>query len=245
MVAKEKPLVDVGALILTTVVTTIEGQEVTAEREETVLAPDRNSYSTKNMTVASGGTAIDVLRNIPLVEVDGSNKVSLRNNENVIVQINGRATPLKGEQLGTFLSQLPARTVKSVEVATNPSAKNDPEGTAGIINIVLNQDAELGLSGGLSAGTSSTGQLWNTSGNIGMQSGPLTLFLSGNLYRDQRPMSGTISRANFGVPVPAFVETNVDGTQNSRAMGSTLRSEYRLSTRNTLSFDGLFHGAVT
>jgi hypothetical protein len=55
------------------VVAKLEGQQVVAEREETVLSPDRNSYSTKNMTVASGGTAVDVLRNIPLVEVDGSN----------------------------------------------------------------------------------------------------------------------------------------------------------------------------
>ena len=92
-----------------------------------------------------------MLRNIPLVEVDGSNNVSLRGNANVVIQINGRSTPLKGDQLGAFLAQLPAGTVKNVEVATNPSAKDDPEGTAGIINIVLNQEAELGLSGGLSA----------------------------------------------------------------------------------------------
>ena len=127
------------------------GQEIVGEREETVVQPDRTSYSTKNMTAATGGTAIDVLRNIPQVEVDGNNNVSLRGNGNVVIQVNGRATPLKGDQLGTFLAQMPANDVKTIEVATNPSAKDDPEGTAGIINIVLNQEAELGLSGGMVA----------------------------------------------------------------------------------------------
>jgi len=137
VITKEKPLVDVGVIALTTVATKLDAAQVVAEREETVLAPDRNSYSVKNMTTASGGTAVDVLRNIPLVEVDGSNNVSLRGNANVVIQINGRSTPLKGDQLGAFLAQLPAGTVKTVEVATNPSAKDDPEGTAGILNIVL------------------------------------------------------------------------------------------------------------
>ena len=136
---------------LTIVAAKLDATQTVAEREEVVLAPDRTSYNVKNMPAASGGTAIDVLRNIPLVEVDGSNNVSLRGNANVVIQINGRSTPLKGDQLGAFLAQLPAGTVKNVEVATNPSAKDDPEGTAGIINIVLNQEAELGLSGGVSA----------------------------------------------------------------------------------------------
>src|SRR5687768_10166652 len=176
-ITARSPFVDLGALALSPVATQLEGQVVTAERAEVTLAPDRNSYSTKNMAVASGGTAIDVLRNIPSVEVDGTNTVSLRGNANVVVQINGRSTPLRGEQLGHLLTQLPANTVARVEVSTNPSGKNDPEATAGIINISLNQEATLGLSGGLTAGTGTTGMV-NLSGNIGRQAGPLTLFLT-------------------------------------------------------------------
>ena len=242
VLAMDHRVVDLGALTLKPLVTKLGAQNVTAEREEVVLAPDRTSYSTKNMIGTSGGTAVDVLRNIPLVEVDGSNKVSLRGNENVVVQINGRSSPLKGEQLGAFLAQLPAGTVKTVEVSTNPSAKNDPEGTAGIINIVLKQDAELGLSGGLSASLSSTGRLWNSSGNVGMQSGPLTLFLSASGYSDHRQTSGDISRTNLAVPSPAFVETDMRGTEHPANGGGTVRSEYRFTTRNALSFDGFLYG---
>lgn len=237
VVTAEKPIVDVGTLALKTVATTLERQQVVAEREETVVQPDRTSYSTKNMTVAAGGNAIDVLRNIPQVEVDGSNKVSLRGNGNVVVQINGRSTPLKGEQLGTFLAQMPAGTVKNVEVAANPSAKDDPEGTAGIINIVLNQEAELGLSGGVNAGTSTTGSV-NASGNIGKQQGPVTGFASLYLYRDSRRTSGTISRENLVIPTPSFVETSLEGRQKPISIGTNLRGEYRLNETDALTFDG-------
>lgn len=232
----DKPSVDVGTLELAMVAAKLEGQVVVAERDEVALAPDRNSYSTKNMTTASGGTSIDVLRNVPSVEVDGSNKVSLRGNENVVVQINGRASPLKGEQLGTFLAQLPASAVTRVEVATNPSAKNDPEGTAGIINIVLNQEAEVGLSGGFTAGTGTT-RMATLSGNVGRQSGPLTLFVSGNFYRDARGVSGSSFRTNLAVPVPAFVDARSGGTAQPISGGMTLRSEYKLTDRDALAFD--------
>ena len=210
-----------------------------AEREETVVQPDRTSYSIKNMTTASGGSAVDVLRNIPLVEVDGSNNVSLRGNANVVIQVNGRATPLKGDQLAAFLAQLPANALKTVEVSTNPSAKDDPEGTAGLINIVLNQEAELGLSGGMNAGTSSTGQV-NASGNIGKQQGKVTGFASMYYYSDHRANSGTISRTNLVTPDPAFVETNLDGRQQPLSLGGNLRGEYRFNETDALTMDSYF-----
>jgi ferric enterobactin receptor len=240
-ITPDHPVVDLGAVGLNTVAAKLEATQTVAEREDVVLAPDRTNYSVKNMPVASGGTAVDVLRNIPLVEVDGSNNVSLRGNANVVIQINGRSTPLKGDQLGAFLAQLPAGTVKNVEVATNPSAKDDPEGTAGIINIVLNQETQLGLSGGLNVGTASTGMV-NAGGNVGKQQGKLTVFGSANVYQDRRATSGLISRTNLVIPVPAFTETHLDGRQSPISGGGTVRSEYRFTQRNSLSFDGFFYG---
>lgn len=247
VVTVDKPIVDVGALKLTYVATKLADQKIAAERDEEVLSPDRNSYSTKNMTTVAGGNALDVLRNIPLVDVDQTNKVSLRNNGNVVVQINGRSTPLKGEQLGTFLAQLPAHMVKNVEVATNPSAKDDPEGTAGIINIILKQDVEIGLSGGVNAGTATTGQM-NLSGNIGKQQGKFTGFISGSLYSDRRKTYGSISRSNLLIPTPAFVETSLEGRQHPLGTGWNLRTEYRLNeidafTFDAFAYDGRFEGS--
>ena len=240
-IATEHPLVDLGTLALSAVAVKLESQVVTAERQDVALAPDRNSYSAKNMTTASGGTAVDVLRNVPSVEVDGSNNVSLRGNTNVVVQINGRSSPLTGEQLAQFLAQIPASSVDRVEVSTNPSAKNDPEGTAGIINIVLNQQADLGLSGGVTAGTGTTRQA-NISGNIGRQSGPLTLYLSANVYRDHRTFDGSSNRTNLAIPVPAFVDSRSDGTAQPRFQSMTFRSEYRFTEHDALSADAMLSG---
>ena len=132
--------------------------------------------------------------------------------------------------------------MKNVEVATNPSAKDDPEGTAGIINIVLNQEAELGLSGGVSAGTSSTGQV-NANGNIGKQQGKLTVFMSGSVYHDRRETSGTISRTNLVIPVPAFTETSLDGKQAPLSGGGNRSLRVPVHRRATsLSLDGFLYG---
>jgi outer membrane receptor protein involved in Fe transport len=241
IVAVEHPITDVGVVALSRVAAQIAGEEVRADRDEVVLAPDRNSYSTKNMTTASGGTAIDVLRNVPSVEVDGSNNVSLRGNQSVIVQINGRSSPLHGDQLANFLAQLPASTIARVEVSTNPSAKNDPEGTAGIINIVLNQEADLGLSGGVTAATGTTG-LANVNGNIGRQSGPTTAFLSYGFYRDSRPMGGFTNQTNLGATSPAFVTSHIAGSNEPLWQNATFRSEYRLTARSALSADAMVSG---
>jgi outer membrane receptor protein involved in Fe transport len=240
-ISREHPLADLGTLTLSAFAVKLESQVVTGERQDVALSPDRNSYSTKNMTTASGGTAVDVLRNVPSVEVDGNNNVTLRGNANVVVQINGRASPLSGEQLAQFLAQIPSSTVTRVEVATNPSAKNDPEGTAGIINIVLNQQADVGLSGGLNAGTGTTRQA-NLSGNIGRQSGPLTLYLSASLYRDHRVTSGSSDRTNLAIPIPAFVESRSNGHAQPRFQSMTFRSQYKLTENDALSADAMLSG---
>ena len=241
VISSEHPVADLGTLSLAVVATQLAGQEVVAEREEVVLAPDRNSYSTKNMTAASGGTAIDVLRNVPSVEVDASNQVSLRGNQNVVVQVNGRPSPLKGEQLGNFLAQLPASMVKNVEVSTNPSAKNDPEGTAGIINIVLNQEADIGWSGGLTGGTGTTGQA-NASGNVGRQAGPLTLFVSYGVFHNDQHMDGHTDQTNLAIPTPALVRSRIAGSSQPLWQNGSFRSEYRFTKQNALSFDAMVSG---
>lgn len=242
VISATDPVVNLGVLSIAAIPVTLETQAVVAERPDVVLAPDRNSYAVKNMTTASGGTAVDALRNVPSVEVDESNNVSLRGNTNVVVQINGRPSPMKGQQLGNFLAQLPSSAVDHIEVATNPSAKNDPEGTAGIINIVLAQQADMGLSGGFSAGTGTTG-LANLSGNVGRQSGPWTVFGSYSFFTDNRQSWGRTERTNIGSTAPASVNGTFNGPASPRSNDVTFRSEYRFTEHDALSADAVVsHG---
>src|SRR5688572_6698971 len=192
-ITPQQPVVNLGALTLTRAVTKLEEQVVTAERDDVQLAPERNTYDVKKMATASGGTAVDALRNVPSVEIDMNNQVSLRGNANVVVQINGRNSPLRGEQLGNFLAQLPANVLSRIEVAASPSAKEDPEGTAGIINLVLTEQVQGSRTAGVSAGTNTNGMA-NVSANAGTQTNKWTLFSSASVMRNPIPITAFSER---------------------------------------------------
>ena len=224
-----------GTISLTRSAVAIEGIEVTAERSAVAIAPDRNTYRAKDVAPA-GGTATDVLQAVPSVEVDADGKVSLRGNENVAVQINGRPAPLRGTQLGGYLRQLPANMVERVEVVPNPSAKYDPEGMAGIINIVLKENTDLGVSGGLTLGAA-TAERYNASGNLGYQRGPFTSFISYGFNSDDREIAGLSSRQRYGalrVPL-ALTEQDIEGDANNTGHNLNATVDYRLSKRDVLS----------
>lgn len=99
-----------------------------------------------NITVA-GTSASELLESIPSVEVDQDGEVSLRGNSSVTIWINGKESGLTADNRAQILEQIPAETIDRVEVITNPSAKYSPEGTAGIINIILKKDRKAGYFG--------------------------------------------------------------------------------------------------
>ena len=204
-ISATSPSVDVGTVTLTSVAVELQSQVITGQRQDVRLAPDRNTYVVGDMPTNKGGTALDVLRNVPAVDVDIDNVVSLRGNSGVIVQINGRPSPLKPAQLGNFLAQLSADMVDKVEVIPNPSARDDPEGVAGIINIVLKQKTDIGTSGGLTLAGGTTGHV-DVGGNVGVQRGPLTLYGSYGFMRDRRPRRDSIYRENLYLSPLTYLE---------------------------------------
>ncbi len=233
------PGVDLGTVELTPVAVELQAVEVRSQRQDIQLAPDRSTYVVRDMPTTRGGTALDVLRNVPSVDVDIDNIISLRGNSGVIVQINGRPSPMKPAQLGNFLAQLPAGIVDRIEVVPNPSAREDPTGTAGIINIVLKQDADAGTSGGFTIAGGTTGQI-NLGANLGYQHGPLTLYGSYGFLRDRRPRSDTIFRQNlYADPITYLDEI---GTRLQLPLAHTMTGSvnYDLSDHDELALDGLF-----
>jgi hypothetical protein len=167
------PLLDLGTQALAVSAIAIKGVETTTARPTAIVTSDRNVYLAKDLPGATAGTATDLLRAVPELEVDIDDKVSLRGSSSVTIQFNGRTSPLKGDALTTFLRQCPASRIERVEVMANPSAKFDPEGMAGIVNIVTKEQLDLGLSGSvfLSLGDRSRGP----STRIAWQKGRLTL----------------------------------------------------------------------
>lgn len=141
--------VSVGKVLLKQSGTMMETVEITAERSIVEYQLDKRVINVDKNIVSGGGTATDVLEQVPSVAVDNDGNVTLRGSSNVKVLVNGRPSELLSSDLASLLEQIPASTVESVEVITNPSAKYDPEGMSGIINIKLKDKTAgaLGLNG--------------------------------------------------------------------------------------------------
>ncbi|MFL5633345.1 MAG: carboxypeptidase regulatory-like domain-containing protein, partial [Gemmatimonadaceae bacterium] len=234
-ITPQAPVATVDSVKLSRISVTLQAVQVTGEKPTMVIEPDRNTYKAKDIAPAAAN-ASDVLQATPSVEVDADGKVSLRGNENVAVQINGRPTPIRGTQLGAYLKQLPANIVERIEVVPNPSAKYDPEGMAGIINIVLKQNADLGLSGGFNSGVA-TASRFNTGGNLGYQSGPVTLFGSYGYNADDRQIVGLNDRLRYdpaGSPM-SYTNQDIDGRDNNAGHNFTGNIDYKLTAKDVIS----------
>ena len=144
---------NVGKIAINPSATTLKAAEIVAERSMVEYQLDKRVINVDKNLVASGGTATDILENVPSVAIDNDGNVTLRGSTNVKLLINGRPYELLSSDLESLLEQIPASTVENVEVITNPSAKYDPEGMSGIINLKLKDKstAALGLNGVVTA----------------------------------------------------------------------------------------------
>lgn len=137
---------DLGTIQLSIDVEQLEDVEVVGERTTVELRLDKKVYNVGSDLTVKGGSVTDVLDNVPSVTVDVEGNISLRGNESVRILINGKPSALSGLSPDA-LQQLPAEAIEKVEVITNPSARYDAEGTAGILNIILKQSKTAGLNG--------------------------------------------------------------------------------------------------
>jgi ferric enterobactin receptor len=226
---------NVGSIRISREAVELEGVQVEVERSTMVMAPDRNVYRARDIAPA-GGNASDVLREVPSVHVDADGKVSLRGNENVVIQINGRPAPLRGAQLAGYLQQLPAGMLDRVEVIPNPSARYDPDGMAGIINIVMRQDVDLGVSGGLAL-AASTSERYNGSGHLGYQRGRFTAFSSYGYNLEERQVSGIndLTRLTSLRGPLSYTEQIITGQMGNSGHNFSNSIDYRFNKRDVLS----------
>jgi len=152
IITGKNAFVDLGNISIKENSKTLKEVEVVAQGSQMKLEVDKKVFSVDQNIASTGGSVTDVLQNVPSVNVDEQGNISLRNNSNVEVWINGKPSGLTEENRATVLQQMPAGTVESIELITNPSAKYSPEGTAGIINLVLKKDRKAGCFGSASAG---------------------------------------------------------------------------------------------
>jgi outer membrane receptor protein involved in Fe transport len=214
----------------------VELAEVEDKADRTVMVEaDRNGYRAKDIA-PTATNAHDILEHVPSVMIDGEGKISLRGNENVAIQINGRPSPITGAQLTGFLKGLPSAVVDKIEVIPNPSAKYDPEGMAGIINIQLKANTDLGVSGGMTASGYQAGR-YNASANMGYQSGPWTSFSSFGVNSDDRGLLGINDRQDLHAvgSSAAFTNQDIFGQTGQDGQNFTTSVDYKVNKRDVVT----------
>ena len=137
---RDKPSANLGTITLV-LGNTLNEVQIRAERTSVVHKIDRQVFDSKNFQSTQGGNAADVIRNLPSVTVDGQGEISVRGSKGFAVLVNGK--PTQGD-VSAILTQLPANALEKVELITAPSAKYDPEGKGGIVNIITKKGAVNG-----------------------------------------------------------------------------------------------------
>ena len=181
-ITQNQPTLNLQRIELHPDVALLDTVTVVAERTTIEQRIDRKIINVGKDLTTVGASASEIMNNIPSVNVDQDGNISLRGNPNVRILIDGKPTNMDAAQL---LKQIPSTSIKSIELITNPSAKYNPEGMSGIINIVLHKNAKDGFNGNVNLGLTlgehlrSNGSLdlnyrkkkFNFYGNLGSQLG--------------------------------------------------------------------------
>lgn len=222
-----------GTIALQPAATEIEGVVVTADKSLVNYKLDKKIVNVSQDINSKSGTAIDVLRNVPSINVDIEGNVTMRGSSNFTVLIDGKPSALEGNDA---LQQIPAGTIDNIEIITNPSAKYDPDGVGGIINVVLKKQKLSGLSGllNLSAGT---GDKYRGDLLINYRSSKVNVY-GGMDYNN----------FNFGGSNDSYTETygtdttyrNISGERDFVREGIVFKSgiDYYINEHNTISLSG-------
>lgn len=235
LVTPRNPEADLGTIALDEKTIELTNVVVTGEKEVIINNLDKKVINVEKDLTNVGGTAVDVVQNIPSVSVDADGNVSYRGNQNIRILIDGKPSELLGLGSGDILSNIPASQIESVELVTNPSARYDPEGTGGILNIVLKKRTNGGLNGNISL-TGGTGDKFNGSLNFNYKLPDLNFFASIDSRIHNADNNGNSFRTNNINNSLSFLDQLNDGTFNHFGHNFTAGFDITPDNYNTYTF---------
>lgn len=226
--------VDMGTIELEVSAQKIEGVDVVADRNRIEYKIDKKVINVSQDINAAGGTAVTVLENTPSVEVDIDGNVSLRGSTSFTVLIDGRPSVLAGSDA---LKQIPSSAIENIEIITNPSVKYDPDGQAGIINIVMKKNILSGFNGILNANIG-TGEKYGTDLTMNYKTKKYNLFFGANWNDNTDEGSMRSSRETYLNDTTTFLTT--EGKRNQTRGGQRLKGgfDYFLSDKTSVTVSG-------
>lgn len=218
---------DAGNILLLRNEQVLEAVTLTLEKPALQMGIDKKIFDVGQSITAKGGTAIDVMKNIPSISVDVDGNIEMRNSSPTIF-IDGRPTILT-------LDQIPADNIERVELITNPSAKYDASATGGIINIILKKNKRTGLNGILSTSVGTQG-IFSGNGNINLRQGKFNFFVSGNYFRAGGKSNGKSFRQNKeNGNIENYFNQYSTNERTRRFTSGRFGIDYFIDNRNTVS----------
>ena len=233
-ISSDNQILSLGELTLAEDANQLGEVEVVAKRPQMRFEIDRKVFDATQDIAAEGGSASDLLSNIPSVEVDNEGSVSLRGNSSVTIWINGKASGLTADNQVDILDMMPAGDIKQVEVITNPSARYSPEGTAGIINIILKDDRKPGYYGSVKVGADTDGG-YQASGNINYSSSKVDAYANLN-YRNREFKGGGITR-RLNTTDNSFLDQTNDSKRQHNNWFGRFGATWHITKSDDLAFN--------
>lgn len=226
--SKDQNSLEVGTIALEANVAMLDDVNIVAERSSIEQKVDRKVINVGRDLTTSGASAADIMGNLPTLTVDQDGKIAMRGNDNVRILIDGKPTNIPAAQL---LKQIPSTSIKSIELITNPSAKYNPEGMSGIINIILHKNSNLGFNGNINTGIT-VGKNTRANGSLDMnyRLGKFNVFANAGTNFGKREMNGRIH--NFMSNSREDIHFINDNNSYLYKVGV----DYYLNDKNTLSF---------
>jgi outer membrane cobalamin receptor len=225
---------NIGTLRLPVEAVVLDAIEVSSERTAVTFEADRTSYNLGVMG-ADGRSVTETLAAIPDLEVNIDGQVTLRGSTPAIY-INGRPAPMSGEALSIFLEQFPADYLQKIEVLDNPSARYAAEGSGGIVNLVMKEGVELGLTGSAFANAGTRGQ-YGVGARGTMQRGEWTVNTGGFMRLSDNESTDYDLRQNL-IADPAFLRQDSRSDRSGLSTNADLEVRYQPSERMRLFAEG-------
>ncbi|MFD2573325.1 TonB-dependent receptor domain-containing protein [Spirosoma soli] len=212
VISAEKPELELGRIVVSADSRNLKEVEVVGQKTLIEDKGDRLVYNAEKDISNAGGTAVDVLRKVPMLTVDFNGNVQMRGNSNIKVLVNGKPSSIMARNLADALKQMPANIIKSVEVITSPGAKYDAEGAGGVINIITKK-ALQGANGTVNATVGNFNRGVGTSLNLKKKKVGLSLSTNVYQYRNIQQNQSTRTALVDGAPASILTQrTSMDNT---------------------------------
>lgn len=222
---------DLGQLKMTSNSVELAGAVVTAKRNIVEVLPDRTVFNVQGTINAAGDNGLDLLRKAPGVTIDNNNNVIVSGKNGVLVYVDGKRVPLSGQELATYLQGLMSDQIDRIDIISNPGSKYEAQGNAGIIDIRLKKNQNLGGNGSISTtldqGKKTRGSL---SANGNYRTSKVNTFVNGGYNRQNNFMNMGFESFQNGF---AFVENNANSNLGNN-FNYRVGLDYFLNKKSTI-----------